>query len=127
MNASADPFHGGGPLAFLLMKQLYLSAFLIVMILSFGNRPQGSKMFYYTVVYLFAVVMLFTIFIGFQSVFAYVPTIAKPDEIVTLLATSDVFRGVVLAVGSTYGMYLISSLVYLDFSHMVTSCIPCKY
>ncbi|TPX34360.1 chitin synthase [Synchytrium microbalum] len=121
---ASDPFRGGGPLVLLLMKQLYASAFLIILISSFGNRPQGSKMFYYSVVYLFGLVMVFTIFIGFLSVFAYIPQMNSAADILTLLSTSDVFRGVVISVSATYGMYLISSLIYLDFWHMITSCIP---
>ncbi|TPX47919.1 chitin synthase [Synchytrium endobioticum] len=123
MKISTDPFRGSGPLVFLLMHQLYVSAFLIILISSFGNRPQGSKLLYYAVVYLFALVMVFTMFIGFLNVTVYLPAV-KSGEVMNLFATSDVFRGVVLAVASTYGMYLVSSLIFLDFWHMITSCLP---
>ena len=58
-----DPFGGYGAVAFLALKQFYLFSIIMIFIASLGNRPQASKMLYTGSYLLFAIIMLFMMYI----------------------------------------------------------------
>jgi len=94
-------------------------------ILALGNRPKGEPMLYKISFCIFAFVAYYLLVCAFILVgkafgnvdFADDPTVS--DKIKAFVSGPN---GVILAaLASTFGIYIVSSLLYLDFWHMVTS------
>ncbi|KAI8907300.1 chitin synthase-domain-containing protein [Gorgonomyces haynaldii] len=121
------------------LNSLYLMAIVVVFICSLGNRPQGSKVIYISIMLLFAIIMGIMLFFGGFSIYNIVTQTlaiqaaaqgaaqgASADKntavsFMSLFVENRQFRDMILATGSTYGIYLISSVLYLDPWHMLTS------
>jgi len=99
---------------------LYLFAMVCVVICSLGNRPQGSKKLYLSCIFVFAIIMIFMLYIAGYTVYR-----AFADRSATLFEklTTSVFRNIVISLLSTYGLYLISSILHGQPWHMITSFI----
>ena len=129
-----DPFFGAGAIVFITLRQLYLFSVIMIFVASLGNRPQGSKMLYTFSFLLFALIMGvmlymsgFTIYLAVKNV---IDTSTVVDEsgnrktdvgILTQLILKPAFRDLVLSLLSTYGVYIVASLLYFDPWHMLTS------
>lgn len=94
-------------------------------ILALGNRPKGEPLMYKISFCIFAFVAYYLLVCAFVLVgkafsnvdFSNDPTVA--DKIKDFVSGSN---GVILAaLASTFGVYIVSSLLYLDFWHMITS------
>ncbi|KAI9101724.1 chitin synthase-domain-containing protein [Phlyctochytrium arcticum] len=121
-NRATDPFNGAGYTIFEVLRYLYFASLATLFIISFGNRPQGSKTLYYAILTLMAIIMAFLLFMGGYTVYQGVPkSAAEWAAIGDLLLNSPPFRDIVISLGSTYGLYLLSSLLHLDPWHVVTS------
>ncbi|KAI8847541.1 chitin synthase-domain-containing protein [Chytridium lagenaria] len=97
-DSSADPFNGGGPIVFEIVKALYVFAIVMIFIASLGNRPDGSRILYNGVAILFGLLMFLMIFMGIYTI--------KMDIVVSLM--------------STYGLYVFSSALHLEPWHIFT-------
>ncbi|EDO17977.1 hypothetical protein Kpol_1054p24 [Vanderwaltozyma polyspora DSM 70294] len=101
---------------------LYGICILSTFILSLGNKPRSTEIFYVTTFVIFAVLMGYMIFCTvFLTVKAFESILLDHSFTVKSLLTSDTFRDIVISIGSTYALYLISSIIYLQPWHMVTS------
>ena len=59
------------------------------------------------------------------SVYQAVPkTAAEWDHILNVIATNATFRDIVISLGATYGLYLVSSLLYFEPWHMFSQSHP---
>ena len=113
------------------MKQLYLFSVIMIFIASLGNRPQGSRIMYTGSFLLFAIIMcLMTYVSGFNihlSIKEVIRRSTNPDgsfsgfALAKLFAEERAFRDLVLSISSTFLVYLVSSLIYLDPWHILTS------
>lgn len=104
---------------------LYLASIVTTFVLSFGNKPQGTEKFYVVIVIFFAILMGYMIF---ASIFMAVKAVeaiynAHTKITVSLFFGNEEFRDLVVANASTYALYFISSLIYLEPWHMLTSFI----
>ncbi|KAJ1649474.1 hypothetical protein IWQ61_009454 [Dispira simplex] len=116
-----DPFFGAGKYIYEPVRALYLLALATIFVISLGNRPQGSKTTYMICVILFMVVMVVMIY---TAMFMVVKSIQNTEFRNGLSVLKDpTFRDIVISFASTYGMYIISSLMYFDPWHMFTSFI----
>lgn len=108
------------------LQSIYVGAIVSVFICSMGNRPQGSKSVYTFIMVVFALIMSFMIFFGAYSIYKILTEVfAIPNQsIVSLFKTSSQFRDLVLTSAATWGLYLVSSVLYMDPWHMITSFIP---
>lgn len=125
-----DPFNGAGYFIFYILLYLYVVLMICTFIASMGNRPQGSKWMYTFAFALYAVIMLYTVF---AAMFLTVRVVNRavqsiPSQKASLQATTaeilfgdDNFRSVVVALGGTLFLYIISSIMYFDPWHMLTS------
>ena len=104
---------------------IYCAVLALQFILALGNRPKGEPFLYKVSFCVFAVAayyLLICAFIlvvkAFQNIdFTNDPTIS--DKVLDMITGTN---GVILAaLASTFGVYIVSSLLYLDFWHMVTS------
>jgi len=98
-----------------------------------GNRPQGSKFWYTATAIFFALLMGYMLFcsvwLTMKGVQATLTNLRQRGETFgqsfseTVSATfgNRIFRDLIISAGATYGLYLVSSILFFDFLHMFTS------
>ncbi|KAI8909524.1 chitin synthase-domain-containing protein [Gorgonomyces haynaldii] len=123
---SPDPFAPYGQAIFDVTREIYICGIVLIVISAMGNRPQGSKWLYYSVSVLFGVLMALMVFLGGWSIYlaskSYVERETKQSFFEYFRATPT-FRDLVVATASTYGVYLVSSIIHLDPWHVFNSMI----
>ncbi|KAJ5241572.1 chitin synthase, partial [Penicillium citrinum] len=110
-----------------VIKALYITFLIQQYVLALGNRPKGSKFAYLLALVFFAIVQLYILVLSFYLV-------AQAFSGGSLgLETGNGFGGfmsslftstsglVLIALVSTYGIYVIASILYADPWHMITS------
>ncbi|KAJ3108971.1 Chitin synthase, class 2 [Phlyctochytrium planicorne] len=122
---SADPFNGKGPVVFEIVKAIYTFTVAMVFIASLGNRPAGSKVLFITASVIFAILTVLMLFMSIftikVSVDAYNST--NPHGLGSFIHYSretPAFRDLVVSILSTYGLFLMSSLLHLEPWHIIT-------
>ncbi|CAI4712284.1 BDF_1d_G0045140.mRNA.1.CDS.1 [Saccharomyces cerevisiae] len=117
-------YHSAFNVLSVIFLWLYGICTLSTFILSLGNKPKSTEKFYVLTCVIFAVMMIYMIFCSiFMSVKSF-QNILKNDTIsFEGLITTEAFRDIVISLGSTYCLYLISSIIYLQPWHMLTSFI----
>ncbi|KAH0183310.1 glycosyltransferase family 2 protein, partial [Aureobasidium melanogenum] len=110
-----------GQLLSVVFEWLYLATLVTCFVLALGNRPQGSSRFYMTQVCFWAVIMAYlmfaTVFITVKSVQA---EIADKGFALGDLFTNSLFLTLIVSTASTYILYLVVSILFLDPWHMLT-------
>ena len=104
---------------------LYLASIVTTFVLSFGNKPKGTEKFYIVIVLFFAILMLYMIFAAvFMAFHSIKKLLAEHTRIsVALFFLNSAFRDLVVSTSSTYAIYFLASLLYLEPWHMFTSFI----
>jgi chitin synthase len=126
-NPKIDPFGGASQLIHTVLQYAYAIIMLTVLISCLGNRPQGAAWVYAFIMLFFAVLagylMFAAVWLTIRGVEFVVREVNRDKDVSTasVLFGNDTFRDIVLALGSTYGTYIISAILYLDPWHMVTS------
>ena len=120
-NDAQDPFHGWGEWIFGALRGLYLMSIVMIVICSLGNRPQGSKWIYILAICLFAIIMGSLLYLSAWTIYLTVINAHSNWNGISSLFTFPAFRDLFVALLSTYGLYLIMSILYLDPWHMITS------
>jgi chitin synthase len=99
---------------------------------SMGNRPQGTKLAYKATAIFFAILMAYLLFcsawLTYKGVQSTLATLHSENQkfgqnfgvTVNAVFSNRLFRDLILSTLSTYGLYLISSLMFFDATHMVT-------
>lgn len=102
---------------------IYGFTVLATFILSLGNRPQGTHKFYLLVFVFFAILMTYTIFAAIYLSVHTIQDLVSDETKVTFksLLLKSQFRDLLVSMGSTYVLYIVSSLIYLQPWHMLTS------
>ncbi|KAI9163754.1 LOW QUALITY PROTEIN: Chitin synthase 2 [Paramyrothecium foliicola] len=118
-----DPFgHGIGNIIFIILR--YTCALLIAtqFILSLGNRPQGASKLYLTSMIIYSIIMVYTMF---ASIYIVVVQLSGKDEDGKSKITlgNNVFTNLMVSLLSTYGLYIVMSLLYLEPWHIFTSLV----
>ena len=100
-----------------------------------GNRPQGSKFAYTATAIFFACLMGYMLFcsawLTVKGIQATLATLASENQefgkdfrsTVSAIFGNRIFRDLIVSTVSTYGLYLLSSILFFDFLHMFTSFI----
>lgn len=111
----------------IVFQWLYGVCLMTCFVISMGNRPAGwlSRKIYATMVWFWALIMLYLLFAAF-----YIATIAILTDIgdengfnINEVFTNKVFYTLIISLMSTYGLWLIASLLFFDPWHMITSLI----
>ncbi|KAI8902971.1 chitin synthase-domain-containing protein [Globomyces pollinis-pini] len=124
-----DPFKPHGVLVFNVLRGAYTFSIITMFITALGNRPQGSKWLYRLISFIFAVIMGLMLFMGAWSIkiqfnlYWASPDRFKASSLINYLLNNPAFRDLFVSVASTYGLYLIASLMHLDPWHCFTSMI----
>ncbi|ANZ74738.1 BA75_01139T0 [Komagataella pastoris] len=103
---------------------LYLMSIVTTFVLAFGNRPKGTQKFYIVIVCFFAIMMVYMIFAAVLMAVKAVTDILQEhanDFQFYMIFTERRFRDLIVATASTYALYLIGALLFLDPWHMFTS------
>lgn len=114
-NPAAIP-HNGGLYLFLIFKYVCICVIASQFVLSLGNRPQGSRTLFTVSIILLSVVSTYATACGIYFV---VETIKKAGDGVEIGNNS--FTTIVVSLASTYGLYTLMSILYMDPWHMLTS------
>lgn len=104
--------HGGA--IFIFFKYLIFCDLASLFIISMGNRPQGAKHLFITSMIILTVCAAYALICGF--VFS-IKALRSDSE------SHSVFTNIIISLLSTYGVYTISSILYLDPWHMITSSV----
>lgn len=106
-----------------ILLYVYCACIITIFVLSFGNRPKGTNIFYIIMVAFFAILMAYlifaTIYISVKSV-EYAICINGGFK-VSLVLNNSTFRDLVVSLLSTYALYFVSSFISLEPWHMFTS------
>lgn len=102
---------------------IYGFSVLATFILALGNRPMGTHTFYFVVFVFFAILMIYTIFAAIYLTVNTIQTIVADKATITFknLLSNSQFRDLVVSMGSTYVLYILSSIAYLQPWHVFTS------
>ncbi|SJM85692.1 related to Chitin synthase 1 [Zygosaccharomyces bailii] len=100
---------------------LYGVCIVSTFILSLGNKPKTTEWFYVATCVFFAVLMVYMLFCSiFMSVKSFEDILGQKVTFVGLV-TEQAFRDLVISLGSTVCLYALSSIIYLQPWHMITS------
>ncbi|KAL7664756.1 Chitin synthase [[Candida] zeylanoides] len=104
----------GGFWVFTLFNYLCVCTLAAMFIVSIGNRPQASRNVFLALIVSLTVCALYALIVGFYFVFSALATLDS-DPGSTYFAVS-----LAVSLLSTYGLYAIMSVLYMDPWHMVT-------
>ncbi|USW53926.1 Putative chitin synthase, nucleotide-diphospho-sugar transferase [Septoria linicola] len=108
-----------------IFEWLYLAVLVTCFVLALGNRPQGNNRYYMMQVYFWAIIMAYLLF---ASVFITVKSIQAQIALnqgfnLAMLFTNKLFFTLIISMASTWVLYLVASILFLDPWHMFTSFI----
>ncbi|KAG2233917.1 hypothetical protein INT48_004405 [Thamnidium elegans] len=117
---NVDPFgNEWGSRIFEIIKYAYAFLLFVIFICSMGNRPQGSKFLFMTCLVGFALIMCYMLFCSAWLIYKGIQLAAEKyewtlDTVTNFqIAMNDSgLRNMVISLGSTYGIYFISSCLH---------------
>ncbi|KAJ1560075.1 Chitin synthase, class 2, partial [Cladochytrium tenue] len=121
-----DPFYPRGGTVFGVLTAVYVGAVAAMFIASLGNRPEAAKVLYTSISLIFAAIMVLILFMSGWTIAKAVIAYNSSDYAGSVSGFSSyvlhtsAFRDMVVSTLSTYGLYLISSLMHLDPWHIFT-------
>ena len=122
-NLSNDPFYGYGDTIYPALEGLYVVSIILVIVSSLGNRPQSSKWIFILCIWLFAIIMASMIYASGFNIYLNIIQIKEQWKGIQTIIQFSASRDLLIAFASTFGIYFVSSLLYLDPWHMFTSFI----
>lgn len=114
VSSSAIP-HNGGYWIFTILNYFCLCDLTSIFIISMGNRPQGAKHLYFISMVILTICAIYSMGCGLYFVGKTIHD-KKQDA-----GDSKAFLNIVVSLLSTYGLYGIMSVLYLDPWHLITS------
>ncbi|KAL0079551.1 chitin synthase [Phycomyces blakesleeanus] len=127
---TVDPFgNGRGTHISSVIRYGYQFLLIIVFICSIGNRPQGSRILFILCLVGFAVIMCYMLFAAAWLVYkaisySGIEWTPNAGTNLALLLANQGLRNMLLSLMATYGLYFISSILYGQPWHMLTSFLP---
>ena len=109
---------GWGERIFTIVRYFCIILIMSQFILSMGNRPQGSRVLFIGSMVGFAFIMIYTMFCAiYQTVVALQESLL--DHTYEAFNTMTI-ASILVALVSTFGVYTLASILYLDPWHMAT-------
>ncbi|GBC06930.1 hypothetical protein RclHR1_07140017 [Rhizophagus clarus] len=112
-----------GKIIFEILQYVYLSTLLVQLLLAMGNRPRDSKATYIFSITFYAGLMLYLLlatgWIAYKGVSQDI--MKKHFDINGFISNKLTLWNIILSIASTYGIYIISSLLFLEPWHLLTS------
>lgn len=120
----ATQYHTAFGILSVVFLWLYGISIFSTFILSLGNKPKSTEKYYVLNFLFFAVLMAYMVFCSlYMSVKSFEDILQDGHISFVGLVTKKAFRDLVISMGSTYALYLVASLIYLQPWHMLTSFI----
>ncbi|CAO3614719.1 unnamed protein product [Cunninghamella blakesleeana] len=128
-SSTVDPFQNGwGSRLFDICRFVYLFLIVIVFICSMGNRPQGAKWLFLSCLIGFSILMLYIMFASFWLIYKgvmdaieHIDWTQDASDNTKLIFENSNLRNMVMSLLATYGLYFVSSVLYLQPWHIFTS------
>ncbi|CCH43582.1 chitin synthase [Wickerhamomyces ciferrii] len=111
--------HNGGYWLFTIFNYICVACLASMFIISMGNRPQGATHLFITAMVLLSICSTYALVCGLFFVFKTMHEKSSGNDEVT----TGVFINIVVSLLSTYGLYAIMSILYLDPWHIITCSI----
>ncbi|EJU02992.1 glycosyltransferase family 2 protein [Dacryopinax primogenitus] len=109
----------------IVLHYLYLGLLIMCFILALGNRPQGANIAYTVALIGFALITIYmttaAILLAVKGIEAAANNANQGILTLTDFFANSIFRNIVLSLLATTGLYLISSLLFFEPWHMITS------
>ncbi|KAH7025783.1 chitin synthase 3 [Microdochium trichocladiopsis] len=113
-----------GQILAVVFEWFYAISLVACFVLSMGNRPAGSGKLYTAMVIFWAIIMIYLTFAAvYISVDAVRTQLADGQFQISDIFNDPVFFSLIVSMLSTYGIWLIASLLFFDPWHMITSFI----
>lgn len=106
--------HNGGFWIFTIFNYICICTLVSLFIVSIGNRPHASRRIFKTLILILTVCALYALIVGLYFVFNTIKNFGMGDS------STYVFVSIVVSLLSTYGLYILMSILYLDPWHMLT-------
>ncbi|WFD36791.1 chitin synthase [Malassezia cuniculi] len=106
----------------MILQYIYVAFLVFCYLLSMGNRPVGNQAGYVMSMSVFAVLTVY-MFAAVVYLTANTITNALRDDTPSELATDQTFITIIISLLSTFGIWLVASLLFLEPWHMVTSIV----
>ncbi|KAI8620198.1 chitin synthase-domain-containing protein [Chytriomyces sp. MP71] len=124
-SAENDPFYPYGGSVSAVLRAIYLGSLMAMVIASLGNRPEAIKTVHIVFAVIYAILMGFMLFMGIWTIKVGINDFIKNNPkgasgFFAYMSTVKNFRDLVVSVLSTYILYFLSSLMFLDPWHTVT-------
>ncbi|KAI9318694.1 chitin synthase 1 [Dichotomocladium elegans] len=127
-----DPFgRGWSGRLFDIFRYIYLFVIVVVFICSMGNRPQVTKRLFAACLAVFSFLMVYMLFAaawmvykGIQFAKSNIQWTDDAGSNFALVLENPGLRNMIVSVLATYGIYFVSSLLYRQPMHMLTSFLP---
>ncbi|ODV87248.1 glycosyltransferase family 2 protein [[Candida] arabinofermentans NRRL YB-2248] len=105
----------GGKVFFEIMNYICICTLLSMLVISMGNRPQGAPRLFLASIILLTICGLYSIISGFYFLALMLQANALGES------SSLSFASICVSLASTYGLYVLMSLLYLDPWHIISS------
>ncbi|KAJ3358961.1 Chitin synthase, class 2 [Allomyces javanicus] len=103
-----------------VFRSIYILSLCTTFIAALGNRPQAAKYIYLFAINLFAAVTILMFYMIIVSLAADLPSLKEGMQDPFHSEAGKRFLQTSIALGSTYGMYIVSSVLYREPWHMIT-------
>ncbi|CAO3600611.1 unnamed protein product [Absidia cylindrospora] len=114
-----------GQIVHIVLNYVYLFLLIVQFVLALGNRPQGFKTAYTIIMLCLSLIMGYLLFctgwITYVSISNVVTSWQDSDGTILTLLKESTFRNILVSVVSTYVMYFVASVLFLDPWHMFSS------
>lgn len=120
---SSDPFGGYGSYIITGANYMFIFTLGITVIAALGNKPKGSRAWYVLCMSVFSALFIIALYCAGYTIYLVLPRTATAWNFEALWA-NDTLRDIFISLMSTYGLYLVSSIISLDPWHLLTSFIP---
>lgn len=126
-NDNSFPFGtGASSIISLIARYLYALFVVVSFILALGNRPKGTQWIYYCMMVVFGIIQIYVVVISLWLAANELGNMGN-----TIHSISDFFDNfftstsalVVVALASTFGLYIATAILYLDVWHICTSLV----
>lgn len=107
--------HKGGFWMFQIVNYLCVCDLAAIFLISMGNRPQGAPKLFLTSLFILTFCGIYALVCGF---FSMIYTIHQHEM---GSAGESAFLQIIISLCSTYGLYAVMSVIYLDPWHILTS------
>ncbi|EGN97877.1 glycosyltransferase family 2 protein [Serpula lacrymans var. lacrymans S7.3] len=106
-----------------ILNYFYLGLLIMCFLLSLGNRPQGSKWGYTIAMLGFALITVYMTVAAYLLAYKGIEGVKQANGSIQAsdLFSNAIFRDVILSLSATLGLYIVSSLIFFEPWHMITS------